>query len=120
LGALKATNVTLVQDVQKYRKIFDVLGIKPDDVGRLAPPLECHVQGVSDVGTGLIEITVGADEGLLQGHQLDVFRMNDSGPTYLGKVEVVTTEPHKAVCKILPEFQKGTIQKGDNVTNRIK
>jgi len=120
LDSLKATNVTLVQDVQKYRKVFDRLSIKPDDVDRLAPPLECHVQGVSDVGTGLIEITAGADEGLLQGHQLDVFRVNDSGPTYLGKVEVVSTEPHKAVCKILPEFLKGTIQKSDNVTNRIK
>ena len=120
LDALKNTNMTLVQDVQKYRTAFDRLGIKPEDVARQAPPLECHVQAVSDVGAGLIEITAGADEGLLQGHQLDVFRVNDSGPTYLGKVEVVSTEPHKAVCKILPEFLKGTIQKSDNVTNRIK
>jgi len=122
LASLKATNVTLVQDVQKYRKIFDLLGMSSnaEDYTGIAPPVECHVMSVSDTGTGLLEVNAGADEGLIKGHQLEVYRLSDSGATYLGRVEVVSTEPHKAVCKILPNFQKGTIQKGDDVTSRIK
>ena len=66
--------------------------------------------------TGLIEVSIGKDDGLLPGHTLEVSRMS----TYLGKVEVTQVEPDKAACKILPEFRKGTIQKGDRVASKLK
>jgi hypothetical protein len=70
--------------------------------------------------TGLIEVSIGKDDGLLSGHTLEVYRIADSLSTYLGKVEVTQVEPDKAACKILPEFQKGTIQKGDRVASKLK
>ncbi len=119
---LKKTNNTLVVDLQKYRQIFDKLGLKADPGAyeRTAPPVAGHVMAVSDNGTGLIEINVGNDQGLSKGQELEIFRMGDRGATYLGKVEVVSTEPHRAVAKIIPNFQKGSIQKGDNVTSRLQ
>ena len=66
--------------------------------------------------TGLIEVSIGKDDGLLSGHTLEVYRSN----TYLGKVEVTQVEPDKAACKILPEFRKGAIQKGDRVASKLK
>ena len=70
--------------------------------------------------TGLIEVSIGKDDGLLSGHTLEVYRIADSLSTYLGKVEVTQVEPDKAACKILPEFRKGTIQKGDRVASKLK
>jgi hypothetical protein len=46
-----------------------------------------------------------------------VSRVGAAGPQYLGMVEVVSTTPHNAAVKVLPNFQKGAMQKGDNVTN---
>ena len=68
--------------------------------------------------TGLIEVSIGEDDGLLAGHTLEVYRIGDRG-TYLGKVSVTKLEPNKAACKILPEFRKGTIQKGDRVASKL-
>jgi len=68
---------------------------------------------------GLIEISVGSDAGLHKGHRLEVYRTGASGSTYLGRVEVVEAVPDRAVCKIVPEFQKGAIQKGDHVASRL-
>jgi len=70
--------------------------------------------------TGLIEVSIGKDDGLVSGHTLEVYRIADGLSTYLGKVEVAQVEPDKAACKILPEFRKGTIQKGDSVASKLK
>ena len=66
-----------------------------------------------------IGITIGSDDGLLKGHRLDVYRTGGQG-TYLGKIEVIYTDPDKAVCKVLPEFRKGIIQANDRVTTGLK
>jgi hypothetical protein len=71
--------------------------------------------------TGLIEVSIGKDDGLLTGHTLEVYRVADGmAGTYLGKVEVTQLESNKAACRILPEFRKGTIQKGDRVASKLK
>lgn len=78
-------------------------------------------QGVPGIVTaappnGMVEISIGADDGLLVGHRLDVYR----GSTYLGKIEVIRIAPDKAVCNILPEFRKGIIQANDRVSTGLK
>ncbi len=67
---------------------------------------------------GLVEISVGSDDGLLVGHRLDAYRI--SGGTYLGKIEVYKVVPDRAACKVLPEFRKGIIQANDRVTTGLK
>lgn len=65
---------------------------------------------------GLVEISLGEDDGLLVGHRLDVYRSS----TYLGKIEVISIKPDKAVCKVLPEFRKGIIQANDRVSTGLQ
>ncbi len=67
-----------------------------------------------------IAISIGADEGLLKGHRLEVYRIAQGVSTYLGRIEITATQPDKAVAKILPEFQKGQIQVGDSVASQLK
>lgn len=108
--------------VAAMRSAMDKLGVQVEvekdgtvrtDVDRIPP----RVGGVVvDVGEkNLIEISIGGDDGILVGHQLDVYRDD----AYLGKVVIVKTSPDRAVAEILPEFKRGTIRKGDRVATKL-
>jgi len=117
LTTLKARNITLVQDLQKYKDLLARQGITQDiDVllQKLPPAVSGQVMTSAGSG-GLIEISLGADAGLRKGDRLEVSRTGAGGPTYLGRVEVVELVPDRAVCRIIPEYQKGAIQRGDSV-----
>ena len=76
---------------------------------------------VLEVGAnGLIEISIGADDGLMKGHRLEVVRRGDGVSVWLGRVEVTETSPDKAVCKVLPEFLQRPIQRDDRVTSKLQ
>jgi len=71
---------------------------------------------VTNVGEKtLIEVSIGSDDGLRAGHTLEVFRNN----AYLGRVEVTQLEPDRAVCRIIPEYRKGIIKRGDRVATKL-
>jgi chromosome segregation ATPase len=116
LATLKNRQQTLVADAQRYRDILlqNNLSLNLDE--KAAPDVQGRVTAVS--GTGLVEIDIGRDAGLRQGQQLHVYRA--AGLPYLGKLEVVETQPERAVCKVLPEFKKGPIQRDDHVAAQIR
>ena len=64
----------------------------------------------------LIEITVGADDGLKAGQTVEVFR----GDKYLGRAQVLKTSPDRAVARVLRQFQTGPIEEGDNVATKLR
>ncbi len=119
LRALKEKNITIVQDLQKYKDLALLLNISDVDVALQKTPPEVYARVMTNPSNGLIEISLGADAGLHKGHRLEVFRVGPSGPTYLGRIEVVETVPDRSVCKIIPEYQKGAIQKGDHVASKL-
>jgi len=89
-----------------------------------APPLPDErvpstVAGVvlSPAGDGLVEISLGKDDGLRKGQPLIVYRGGEQGPThvYIGRIEVVTTEADTAVCRIEPKQTIGSVRRGDRV-----
>lgn len=116
LKALQDKYITLAQDLQKYKDLATMLGLT-GDVNTLLQKVPPKVEGtvLTAEPTGLIEISLGSDDGLRKGHRLEVFR----GPTYLGRVEVVEARPDRSVCTVIPEFRKGTIQKGDHVASNL-
>ena len=63
----------------------------------------------------LVEISIGHDDGLREGHELDVSR----GNRYLGRIIIVRTQPDRAVAEIKKDFSKGLIQKGDRVRTKV-
>jgi hypothetical protein len=75
---------------------------------------------VSDVrrsgGAQLVEVTIGADDGLAAGNTLEVSR----GDRYLGRIEILETSPDKSVGRVDRRFQTGQIQEGDRVATRIQ
>lgn len=79
----------------------------------IPPTVDGVVTAVSD--RDLVEISIGSDDGLREGHTLEVYRSN----AYLGRVVVRRTEPDRAVAEILKEYRKGTIRKGDRVATKL-
>jgi hypothetical protein len=67
-------------------------------------------------GAQLVEVTIGADDGLKPGNTVEVFR----GSKYLGRVEILQTSPDKSVGRVDRRFQQGRIEEGDRVATRIK
>ena len=76
----------------------------------------CRAHGVSKAGTQLIEISVGENDGIKPGHTVEVFR----GERYLGRAEILRTEPDRAVGRVLRKFQKGQIQEDDDVATKLR
>ncbi|MBU6175515.1 MAG: hypothetical protein KGQ60_17035, partial [Planctomycetes bacterium] len=64
----------------------------------------------------LVEISLGKDDGLREGHTLEVYR----GTQYLGRIQITTAREDKAIGKILTSFRKGYIQAGDTVASKIQ
>lgn len=106
----------LVVEVSRYKKQLDVRGIKVEDpVENIVPKVNGEVTAVSSADKGLVEISIGSDDGLRNDHQLDVFR----NATYLGKIKVMRTSPDKSVAQIIKESQRGPIMKGDKVGSKL-
>lgn len=111
---LAERNEQLALDVADQRRALDSAGIDPARGFDEQPPrgLNAKVDAVLD---NLVEITIGEDDGLRPGHQLDVVRGNQ----YLGRITIKTVEPNRAVGVIDPNLQRGSIQKDDRVTTNL-
>ncbi|HET9395750.1 MAG TPA: hypothetical protein VFO36_06810 [Nitrospiraceae bacterium] len=98
----------------QMKMVMDAHGLKPDTlVSHIPPKVEGVVLAVSE--KDLIEISIGADDGLKVGHSLDIYR----GNTFLGRVVIRRTAPDRAVGQLIKELQRGQIKGGDRVTTKF-
>lgn len=118
LTVLRERNTQLAQEIGSKIRIMEDHGIDPNtDPGAVMPRVRGVVSKVQNTaGSQLIEITVGADDGLKPRHTVEVFR----GDRYLGRAEILKTEPDRAVGRILRQFQQGQIEEGDDVATRFR
>jgi hypothetical protein len=119
MKTLRARNKTLVDDLTKAKSVLLQFNLDPNkDYSNVAPEVDGVV--LATLGNGVIEISIGADDGLKKGHVLEVFRQAEGVNKYLGRVEVIQAAPEKSVCKTVPGMQKGTIQVNDRVASKLK
>ncbi len=113
-GDLSEKNDDLQAEYDKALEILNQNGLSsdPKDYGDLPKfAAQGKIEVVREGNDGLLMINIGSDDGLSEHNKLDVRR----GDSYLGKIEVVTTEPNRAICKVLPEYRQGVMKEGDNV-----
>ena len=115
---LKALIAKNEQELAKLRNYVRIKGDDPNNPNAsgqpLAPPrVDGAILTVRE--GGLMEISIGSDDGLQQGHQLDIFRSSGGVVTGVGRCEVVQTSPKVSVCKLVPGFTKSPPQRGDRV-----
>ncbi|MBX9788696.1 MAG: hypothetical protein K2Y37_07245 [Pirellulales bacterium] len=115
---LQNRNQQLGEDLARTRGVLGAHDLdEHEPVDGVAPKVDGRVLAVNS--EGLVEISLGSDDGIRRGHTLDVFRRGASNNKYIGRIEVITTRPDKAVGKILPEYRKSYIQKEDRVATRL-
>lgn len=111
---LDERNKEAAYQLAQMKMVLDRHGLTPDAlVAHIPPKVDGVVLEVS--GKDLVEISIGADDGLKVGHALDVYR----GSSYLGRIVIRKTGPDRAVGQILRELQRGQIKRGDRVTTRF-
>lgn len=114
LGDVKEQNADLTQAHDDVLAVLQQHGLSPDPTlyGELPKvAVRGTIEKIKEGPDGLTMISIGSDDGLAKGNQLHVRR----GDSYLGKLEVVVTEPNRAVCKVLGEYRQGTMAEGDEV-----
>jgi hypothetical protein len=116
---LSDRNVELVKDMARADELLRKLGY---DKGRDYSNVPPDVDGVitATPGANMVEISIGGDQGLINGHVLQVYRIGAGQSTYVGRIEVIKTTPDRAVCKIDPNYQKSNMMVGDRVATKIK
>ena len=108
----------LIKQVAGMTTVMREKGIDPaTEPGSVVPTVEGVVSQIRrTAGAQLVEVTIGADDGLKTGNTLEVSR----GDKYLGRLEIIETSPDKSVGRVNRNFQQGQIQEGDRVATRIK
>jgi hypothetical protein len=118
LTVLRERNTQLAQEIGNKTRLLDDNGIDPNtDPGAVVPRVRGIVSSIQNTaGSQLIEISIGSDDGLKRDHTVEIFR----GDRYLGRAEILKTEPDRAVGRILRQFQQGQIEEGDDVATRFR
>ena len=111
---LQERNKEAAGQMARMKLVMDRNGLTVDSlVSHIPPKVDAVVLEVSD--KDLIEISIGRDDGLKQGHSLEVYRDN----TYLGRITIIRTGPDRAVGQIIKELQRGQIKRGDRVSTKL-
>jgi hypothetical protein len=115
----------LVQLSERQRQLIDQVAFQKmtmeqhgiDVSAPLPTSLERPVDGVVTAVSEkeMVEISIGIDDGVREGHVLEVYRDN----LYLGKIVVRRVTANRSVAQIDPNFKKGPIRKGDRVASKI-
>jgi hypothetical protein len=104
----------LEKQVANARLLLQQYGLTIDALPRdRVPALDGDVIAVAE---GMIEVSLGADDGLQVGHTLEVYRSGE----YLGRAVVRAVKPDHAIAELVKEFSRGIVQRGDKVTTKLK
>jgi hypothetical protein len=114
---LKERVLLLSSVVRRNGLSDDIRQIK--GVASAPPDVEGQVTRV-DARNERLEISIGSDDGLVVGHELQVFRTKPT-PEYIGHIRVIAVEPDQAVGKVIGNTLHGKkIQEGDIVAPKIR
>jgi hypothetical protein len=111
---LEERSKQLSGQVTQLTHILKVHGVAmkypPDDK---PPTIEGKIKAIG--ASDLVEITIGHDDGLKQGHQLDIYR----GSKYVGRLVIRKTQPDSAVGQLIKDQMRDQAREGDNVSTKF-
>jgi hypothetical protein len=123
LESATKNNSDLRERVARFSVLLRQNGLS-DDISRIKgqdspPPVQGEVKRI-DPTNRVLEISIGSDDGLVEGHKLYVYRLSPR-PEFLGEVMIKTVDPDQAVAKVVGNtFQGKKIREGDIVSSTIK
>lgn len=114
-NALEDRNKQLLAQVTRYKEVTQAKGIDIHQPLDGAPPERNGNILQIDRPTSLVLVSIGYDEGLREGHFLEVTRNG----RYVAKLKVRKTETDRAVAEILRDYSEGILQEGDRVDTTL-
>jgi RNA polymerase sigma factor (sigma-70 family) len=87
------------------------------------PGVQGRVERVDGRGRR-VEISIGSDDGLVPGHELNIYRHDGTGrppaARYLGRIRITATDPDQSVAELIEsdDVRPGRIKEGDQVSTR--
>ncbi|MEM9658885.1 MAG: 50S ribosomal protein L15, partial [Planctomycetota bacterium] len=106
---------------EKHTELFKILGN-----GDVSKKLSVKVDASTKSAREKIEAAGGSVElipqreyrpkGVKKGQTVEVFR----GTRYLGRAQILRSDPDRAVGRVIREFQQGQIQEGDDVATKLR
>jgi len=112
----ESRNNQLLVQVTRYKEVVDAAGLNMNDPLDGSPPDRNGNVLVIDRPRKLVEVSIGYDDGLREGHLLEVSR----GGRFVSRLRIRNTEPDRAVGEILTDYSAGTIREGDRVDTTIE
>ncbi len=112
---LSERNGQLMTQVTRFEEVVASKGIDINAPLDGAPPERNGIILELDRTRRLALVSIGADEGLRQGHLLEVTR---SG-RYVGKLKIRNTTPDRSVAEILVDYSEGILQESDRVDTTL-
>ncbi|MDA0657618.1 MAG: hypothetical protein O2931_11320 [Planctomycetota bacterium] len=117
LEAVEQRDQELSARIANMKLLMERGGLDESDALTDVPPRVDGIVTAVRENNKLVEISLGTDEGLRSGHELDVFR---SGGTYLGRVVIRHTSSDRSVSEVIPDFRRGLIREGDRVITKVR
>ena len=101
----------LARDFTAAKEKLDIIGITPETKLDGPPAVTGTVSAVKD---NMVEISLGLDDGIRIGHELDVFR----GGAHVGRIKVTRSAADKAIGEVMMAHARGFIVVGDRVDSK--
>jgi predicted nuclease with TOPRIM domain len=111
LARLQDRNGQLVAQIEQYQRFVAHGGVREDDRGQAPPRVVGRVVSLNSAER-LVEINLGSDDGIAEGHELQVFR-EGTGAQFVGTVRVIRTTPERAVARVVST--RSAIERDDRV-----
>jgi hypothetical protein len=113
--SLEERNRQLMAQVTRFEEVVASKGIDVNEPLDGAPPERNGNILTIDRPSHLVLVSIGYDEGLREGHFLEVTRAG----RYVGKLKVRNTEPDRAVAEIMKDYSEGILREGDRVDTTL-
>jgi predicted nuclease with TOPRIM domain len=113
---LELRNKALMKQNTRYKEVVDAKGIDITVPLHGAPPKRNGNILVVNRPKDLVEVSIGEDDGLRNGHMLEVTRQG----RYVGKLRVRNVEPNRSVAEIMRDYSEGIILEGDRVDTTLE
>ncbi len=110
--------VAHLQKVIRNENIDEETALAKDEPPPLVSGKVLNSKPADRSGPELVEISIGANDGLATGHKLQIFSLKGKGQ-YLAEIKLVLVEDDAAVGEVILKTKNGQIQRGDNVTTKL-
>ncbi|MEE2640941.1 MAG: hypothetical protein VX768_09970 [Planctomycetota bacterium] len=111
---LRERSEQLARDIADYNRVMVAFNLTKDSLTDHIPPaIDAEVTSVSRKQKGLVQISIGSNDGMKEGHELDVVR----GTVYVGRMRLTYVDANTSGGTMI--LQESPVRVNDKVTTKM-